>query len=80
MLRVLGYDYGTYKKQYEANAAKYKNANGMTEDEYMSRMKKADKLIPVMGKSHGMGLFLYMKCLIFQKQWNHLSMIIRCIW
>ena len=36
-----------YKKQYEANAAKYKSANGMTEDEYMSRMKKADKLIPV---------------------------------
>lgn len=46
-MRVMGYDYGTYKKQYAANAAKYKNANGMTEDEYMSRMKKADKLIPV---------------------------------
>lgn len=46
-MRVMGYDYGTYKKQYEANAAKYKSANGMTEDEYMSRMKKADKLIPV---------------------------------
>lgn len=47
---------------------------------------KPDELIPVItivvyyGESHGMGLLLYMKCLIFQKQWNHLSMIIRCIW
>ena len=46
-MRVMGYDYGTYKKQYEDNAVKYKTAKNMTEDEYMSRMKRTDKLIPV---------------------------------
>ena len=46
-MRVMGYDYGTYKKQYEDNAAKYKNSKGMSRDEYMSRMKKTDKFIPV---------------------------------
>lgn len=46
-MRAMGYDYGTYKKQYEDNAAKYKNAKGMTEDEFLSKMKKTDKLIPV---------------------------------
>lgn len=46
-MRVMGYDYGTYKKQYEDNAAKYKNAKGMTEDEFLSKMMKTDKLIPV---------------------------------
>lgn len=46
-MRVMGYDYGTYKKQYEDNALKYKTAKNMTEDEYMSRMKRTDKLIPV---------------------------------
>ena len=33
-MRVMGYDYGTYKKQYDDNAAKYKSANGMSSDEY----------------------------------------------
>lgn len=46
-MRVMGYDYGTYKKQYDANASKYKNALGLTEDEFISRMKKTDKFIPV---------------------------------
>ena len=46
-MRVMGYDYGTYKKQYDDNAKKYKNANGMSRDEYMSKMKKTDKFIPV---------------------------------
>ena len=31
-MRVMGYDYGTYKKQYEANAAKYKDKKDLTED------------------------------------------------
>ena len=39
-MRVMGYDYGTYKKQYESNARQYKSANGIQEDEYLSRMKK----------------------------------------
>lgn len=46
-MRVMGYDYASYKKQYDSNAGKYKIAKGLTEDEYLSRMKKTDKLIPV---------------------------------
>lgn len=51
-MRVMGYDYGTYKKQYDDNAAKYKrqkvkDEKNMTADEYMSHMKKTDKFIPV---------------------------------
>jgi hypothetical protein len=46
-IRVMGYDYGSYKKQYESNAKKYKNGKGLDEDEYLSRMKRTDKFIPV---------------------------------
>lgn len=46
-LRVMGYDYGTYKKQYDSNAGKYKKPDGIDEDEYLSRMKRTDKFIPV---------------------------------
>ena len=46
-LRVMGYDYGVYKKQYDQNARKYKTSDGMEQDEYLSRMKKADKFTPV---------------------------------
>ena len=46
-LRVMGYDYGTYKKQYELNAGKYSPSSYDNADEYLSRMKKTDKFIPV---------------------------------
>ena len=46
-MRIMGYDYGTYKKQYDDNAKKYKTSEGMNEDEYLSRMKKTDRFIPV---------------------------------
>ena len=46
-MRLMGYDYGSYKKQYDSNAKKYKTAKGLEEDEYLSRMKKTDKFIPV---------------------------------
>ena len=46
-LRVMGYDYGTYKKQYDSNAKQYKTAEGMERDEYLSRMRKSDKFTPV---------------------------------
>ncbi len=46
-LRVMGYDYGTYKKQYNSNAWKYKKHDGMDEDEYLSKMKRTDKFAPV---------------------------------
>lgn len=46
-MRVMGYDYGSYKKQYDSNAKKYKTAEGINNDEYLSRMKKTDKFIPV---------------------------------
>lgn len=46
-MRVMGYDYGTYKKQYDSNAKKYQAKDGMTDDEYLSRMKRTDRFIPV---------------------------------
>ena len=46
-MRVMGYDYGTYKKQYDRNAKKYHTKDGMTDDEYLSRMKQTDRFIPV---------------------------------
>lgn len=46
-MRVMGYDYGLYKKQYDDNALKYKKAEGLDEDEYLSGMKKTDKYMPV---------------------------------
>jgi len=46
-MRLMGYDYGTYKKQYDSNAKRYSTSKGMEEDEYLSGMKKTDKLIPV---------------------------------
>ena len=46
-MRLMGYDYGTYKKQYDNNALKYKTAEGMEHDEYLSGMKKTDKFMAV---------------------------------
>lgn len=46
-IRVMGYDYAAYKKQYDSNSQKYKTAEGLNEDEYLSRMKKRDKFFPV---------------------------------
>lgn len=46
-MRVMGYDYGAYKKQYDSNAKKYKAAEGLSEDEYLSKMRETEKLIPV---------------------------------
>lgn len=46
-MRVMGYDYGTYKKQYDSKAKQYQTADGLDEDEYLSRMKKTDRLTPV---------------------------------
>ena len=46
-MRIMGYDYGSYKKQYDSNAKKYQNAEGLDEDEFLSKMKKTNKLIPV---------------------------------
>lgn len=46
-MRVMGYDYMAYKKQYDSNSKKRKNSKGMAEDEYMSKMKRTDKFTPV---------------------------------
>ena len=51
-MRVMGYDYLAYKKQYDSNARKYggkgaKQKYGLTSAEYVSRMKKTDKFAPV---------------------------------
>lgn len=46
-MRVMGYDYGIYKKQYDSNAKKYQTVEGLSESEYLSRMKKSDRFTPV---------------------------------
>ncbi len=46
-LRVMGYDYGSYKKQFDSNAQKYKTSDGLTRDEFLSKMRKTDTFIPV---------------------------------
>jgi hypothetical protein len=46
-MRVMGYDYGSYKKQYDNTAQKYKAEKGLDGDEYLSRMRKTDRFIPV---------------------------------
>lgn len=46
-MRVMGYDYGIYKKQYDSNARKYQTSKGLEEDEYLSGMKKTDRFTPV---------------------------------
>ena len=46
-MRVMGYDYATYKKQYDCNAKQYQKPDGLDEDEYLSRMKRTDKFMPV---------------------------------
>lgn len=46
-MRVMGYDYGSYKKQYDSNAVKYKIAKGLSDDEFISKMKRTDKFIPI---------------------------------
>ena len=51
-MRLMGYDYGTYKKQYDNNALKYKTAEGMEHDEYLSGMKKTDKFMAEIGRAH----------------------------
>lgn len=67
-MRVMGYDYALYKKQYDSNAKKYKTSDGLTEDEYLSRMRKTDKFIPVIiivvyyGEKAWMVRFPYVEC------------------
>lgn len=46
-LRLMGYDYGAYKKQFDRNASRYKTGKGLTDDEFLSKMKKTDKFVPV---------------------------------
>lgn len=47
-MRVMGYDYSEYKKQYRKIAKRYKkDSKGMTNDEFLSKMKKSDKFYPV---------------------------------
>ena len=47
-MRLMGYDYASYKKQYDSNAKQYnKDYKGISRDEYLSRMKKTDKFTPV---------------------------------
>lgn len=46
-VRVLSLDAYAYDRQWKSLKEKYKNAEGMTEDEYLSHMRKEDKFLPV---------------------------------
>ncbi len=46
-MRVMGYDYGIYKKQYDSNAQVCKALKGLEEDEFLSGMRKTDRFVPV---------------------------------
>ncbi len=46
-MRVMGYDYITYKKQFDSNARQYQKRNGLDDDEFLSRMKRTDRFMPV---------------------------------
>lgn len=50
-MRIMGYDYGTYRKQYDDRARKYRETEnarkGMERDEVLSGIRKEDRLIPV---------------------------------
>ncbi len=57
------------KKQYDNNAVKYKNGKGLSSDEFLSKMRKTDKFIPVitavifiMVNDRGMAQYHYMGC------------------
>ena len=54
-IRTMGYDYGSYKKQYEDNAAKYKG-------DYVKGLSS------IMGKNRGMGQCRFMVCCRFQRK------------
>ena len=34
-MRIMGYDYSSYKKQYDSNAKKYQSSEGLDEDEFL---------------------------------------------
>lgn len=46
-LRIMGYDYGSYRKQYSDIKKEIKKKKGLTTDEFLSGMKKEDRFISV---------------------------------
>ena len=46
-MRVMGYDYSVYKKQYDINADKCKGVKDLNGDEFLSGMRKTDKFTAV---------------------------------
>ncbi len=46
-LRIMEYDTLSYMKQYHENAKNYASEQGLTKDEYLSKMKQTDKFVPV---------------------------------
>ncbi|MDE7476472.1 MAG: transposase [Lachnospiraceae bacterium] len=46
-IRVMNLDAYAYNKQWKRLKEKYKDEKGMTEDEYLSHMRKEDKFLPV---------------------------------
>lgn len=46
-MRVMGYDFSAYKRQYSANARKHRENKDLQGDEYLSGMRREDKFIPI---------------------------------
>jgi len=46
-LRLDEYDIITYLKQYQKNAEKYKERGDLTEEEFLSKMRRTDRFLPV---------------------------------
>lgn len=46
-LRIMEYDAYSYRKQYEENVQRYQAEKDLTEDEFLSRMRRTDKFMPV---------------------------------
>lgn len=46
-MRIMGYDYSSYQKQYQELVSRHKKAKDLEGDEYLSGMHKTDKLFPV---------------------------------
>lgn len=46
-MRVMGYDYSAYRRQYSANAQKHRENKDLQGDEYLSGMGREDKFIPI---------------------------------
>lgn len=83
-MRVMGYDYGAYRRQYSINAQKYRENKALQGDEYLSGMKKKTDsfrsllLLFIMVKSHGTAQVLFGEYWTSRNRLRSMLMIIKC--